>query len=135
MVLQRNHKRKGFPTFNDASHPFNPESMPKIYLHLNSTGGDIYASFAAVDAIKQSRLPVITIIEGMVCSGASLISIVGWKRRMNRHSYLMIHELSIVNWSGRYSELQEHAHSLQHDMKMMRQLYETHSLRRVSITD
>lgn len=56
------------------------EKPPPIYLHINSPGGDVFAALSAVDTIRLSPVPVITIVEGLAASAATLISIVGNER-------------------------------------------------------
>src|SRR5437667_8619093 len=53
------------------------ESIPKIYIHINSYGGSLHACFGVIDAIRNSKIPIITIIDGVACSGATLISVFG----------------------------------------------------------
>ena len=72
---------------------YNVES-PKIYLHINSYGGDLLSSFSSIDYIRNSKIPVVSIIEGCAASAATLMSIVCSKRYMTPHSFMLIHQLS-----------------------------------------
>ena len=49
---------------------------PNIYLHINSFGGCIYSALSTIDTILNSKIPVISIIEGSAASAATLISMV-----------------------------------------------------------
>jgi len=92
---------------------------PSIYLHINSTGGDLLSSFGTVDTILDSRVPIISIIEGCCASAASIIAMVCKKRYMTNHSFILIHQLS-TSVSGKYQELKE---DFENDTKFMEELY------------
>src|SRR5579885_1012972 len=51
----------------------NAEPNP-IYLHITSYGGSLLATFRAIDAIKRSKIPIYTVIDGYAASGATLMS-------------------------------------------------------------
>ena len=46
---------------------------PNIILHINSNGGNIIDALAAVDKIKSSKIPIISIVEGMAASAATFL--------------------------------------------------------------
>jgi ATP-dependent protease ClpP protease subunit len=92
---------------------------PSIYLHINSTGGDLLSSFGTVDTILSSRVPIISIIEGCCASAASIIAMVCKERYMTTHSFILIHQLS-TSISGKYQELKE---DFENDTKFMEELY------------
>ena len=77
-----------------------------IYIHIHSTGGDLFAGLALVDIIKNSNIKIITIIEGYAASAATLGAVVGNKRLMTENSYMLIHQLSSSFW-GKYAEVQD----------------------------
>ena len=52
----------------------------KIYLHINSFGGSVFASLATIDSIRNCKYPVVSIIEGAAASAATLISVVCHER-------------------------------------------------------
>ena len=83
----------------------NIDHLP-IYLHIHSDGGSILAAFAVIDAIKKSRVPVYSVIEGSVASAGTLISVVCSKRFMTPNAYMLIHQLSSVCW-GKMSEIED----------------------------
>ena len=64
-----------------------------IYLHVNSFGGGVFAAFHAVDVIKQSAIPVHTIVEGATASAGTLMSCVGVKRYIRPHATMLIHQV------------------------------------------
>ena len=77
-----------------------------IYLHINSYGGYLDDGFAAVDFIKQSDIPIHTVVEGRCASAATLMSVVGVKRYMSEHSRLLIHQLRGGMW-GKMADMEE----------------------------
>jgi ATP-dependent Clp protease protease subunit len=80
------------------------QDIVPIYLHINSSGGDYFSGMALVDSIRKSKVPVYTIGEGAVASMGSIIFIAGKKRFINKHSYILIHEIrSFV--SGTFSNI------------------------------
>ena len=79
---------------------------PPIKLHINSYGGSVFAGLSAVDYIKNSKIPVHTIIDGCAASAATLISCVGARRFMHRNACMLIHQLSGLMW-GKFQEMQD----------------------------
>ena len=78
--------------------------VPDIKLHINSPGGSLFDGLAAVDYIRKCKVPVHSIIEGAAASAATLISVMAHKRSINKHSYMLIHQLSSASF-GKYEEL------------------------------
>lgn len=70
------------------------EFEPIIYLHINSYGGYILDALSGVDAIKDSKIPITSIIEGAAASAATLLSIVASHRQITKNSSMLIHQLS-----------------------------------------
>ena len=100
---------------------YNVES-PNIYLHINSYGGDILSCFSSIDYIRNSKIPVISIIEGCAASAATLLSIVCSKRYMTSHSFMLIHQLSSCAY-GKYEELKDDMENSDRFMDMIYDLY------------
>ena len=48
-----------------------------IYLHINSFGGVVFHALSCLEYIKNSKYPIITIIEGPCASAGTLISLMG----------------------------------------------------------
>ncbi len=99
---------------------------PKIYIHINSLGGGIFQAFSAVDAIRSSKIPVVTIIEGCAASAATLISISGHERCITPNSYMLIHELSGLCW-GKYSDMKDECKNLDLFMNKIKDMYIQHT--------
>jgi len=98
----------------------------KIFLHINSYGGSVFAGLAATDCILGSPVDVTTVIDGCAASAATLMSIVGTHRLMSKHSFMLIHQLS--GWiSGKYAELQDDMKNNDLLMKTIKNIYEEHT--------
>lgn len=95
---------------------------PEIYLHINSEGGSIFDGLAVVDAILESPVPVVTIVEGMAASAATLISVVGARRLIKPNAHMLVHQLSTTMW-GKMSELMDEMHNCTHLMGMIKRIY------------
>lgn len=92
---------------------------PNIYLHINSNGGCLMSAFATVDAIKNSRIPIVSIVEGCAASAATIISMVCHKRYITPNSFMLIHQLS----TGVYGKYEEIKDDFINDTKFMERLY------------
>jgi ATP-dependent Clp endopeptidase proteolytic subunit ClpP len=98
----------------------------KIFLHINSYGGSVFAGLAATDCILSSPVGVTTIIDGCAASAATLMSVVGTYRMIHKHSFMLIHQLS--SWtSGKYAELQDDMKNNDLLMKTIKNIYEEHT--------
>ena len=99
------------------------ESQPaSIFLHINSHGGDLFTGLAAVDEIIKCDVPITSIIDGCAASAATLMSIVADHRQINKHAYMLIHQLSSGMW-GKYSELKDEIENLDRLMEMIKSIY------------
>jgi len=95
---------------------------PHIKLHINSPGGSLFDGLAAVDYVRKCKVPVHSIIEGMAASAATLISVMAHKRSINKHSYMLIHQLS-SGLVGKYEELVDDMENNKTLMKAIKQIY------------
>ena len=97
----------------------------KIYLHINSYGGELLACFSTVDYIRNCPIPVVSIIEGCAASAATLISVVAKERYMTQSSWMLIHQLRGGYW-GKFDEMEE---DLSNSKKFMEKIYEIYEER------
>ena len=98
----------------------------EIWLYINSYGGDIFDGFSAMDAIINSEVKINTVIDGAAASASTLLSVVGHKRYMKKHSYVLIHQLSSGAW-GNFEQLKDHSENLDKFMKMIKEVYKQHT--------
>ncbi len=96
---------------------------PNIYLHINSLGGCLLSAFSTIDTIKNSRVPVVSIIEGCAASAATIMSMVCSKRYITENSFMLIHQLS-TSASGKYEEMKD---DFMNDTKFMDLLYKLYA--------
>ena len=93
-----------------------------IFLHVNSHGGDLFAGLAAMDEIRKSKTPIISIVDGCAASAATLMTIAAHKRQINKHAYMLIHQLSSGMW-GKYKEMKDEMENYDNMMKTIREIY------------
>jgi ATP-dependent protease ClpP protease subunit len=102
-----------------------PELCP-ILLHINSNGGNIFAALSAVDYIRNTEAPVHTIIDGCAASAATLMSVAGKRRFINRNAFMLIHQLSA--WQGgTYEQLKDEQKNNDMLMKVIMAIYQKYS--------
>jgi len=93
-----------------------------IFLHVNSHGGDLFDGLAAMDEIRKSKVPIISIVDGCAASAATLMTIAADKRQINKHAYMLIHQLSSGMW-GKYKEMKDEIKNVDSMMKTIRKIY------------
>lgn len=103
------------------------EMTPKpIMLHINSYGGSVFAGFWAVDIIRQSKIPIDTIVEGASASCGTIMSVVGRKRYIRPTASMLIHQLS--SWfGGKMTEIDDDYQNLEQMMKTIKKIYQDHT--------
>ena len=95
---------------------------PPIELYICSDGGDVFASMAAVDKIMNNAVPIHTFCEGVVASGATLISSAGAKRFITKNSCMLIHQVSSGLW-GNYMQFKDEMKNLELIMTLIKSVY------------
>jgi len=100
---------------------------PPIRLHITSNGGSVFAAFRAINCLKSLRVEVHTIIDGYAASAATLISVCGDKRYINKYSNMLIHELrSATSWN-KMSELEDEVENMRLIMNQIKDIYVEHT--------
>ena len=94
----------------------------KIYLHINSFGGSIFAALAAIDNLINSKAPVTSIIEGCNASAGTLLSLVCKHRLINQNSYMLIHQLSSM-LGGKMEEIKDEFSNLENIYNTIKSIY------------
>lgn len=95
---------------------------PPIYLHINSYGGIIFHGIAGMDTILQSKVPVVTIVDGCCASAGTFLSVVGTKRLIHENAFMLIHQLHGLSW-GNYRELKDDAANHDRLMDVIKSVY------------
>jgi len=98
----------------------------KIFLHINSYGGSVFAGFSSVDYIRNCNVPTVSVIDGCAASAATIMSVVAAHRQINKHAYMLIHQLSSGMW-GKYQEQKDTMENNDRLMQMILSIYEEHT--------
>lgn len=99
----------------------------KIYLHINSFGGSVFAALSSVDTIMGSKYPIVSIIEGGSASAATIMSCVCSERVITPNAYMLIHQISSGFW-GKMEEIKDEFKNVRKLMKRLKKIYKTHTL-------
>jgi len=100
---------------------------PPIRLHITSNGGSVFAAFRAINCIKSLSVEVHTIVDGYAASAATMISVCGDKRYINKYSNMLIHELrSATSWN-KMSELEDEVENMKKIMDQIKDIYVEHT--------
>ncbi len=101
---------------------------PEIHIHINSGGGSIFAGISMMETVlRLKKFATFTIhVEGIVASAATFISIVGDKRVIHSHSYMLIHQLSSFSW-GNYAQMKDDSENRDELMRLIKDLYKNYS--------
>ncbi|MHA7139802.1 head maturation protease, ClpP-related [Rossellomorea arthrocnemi] len=76
-------------------------SANHIDVHINSYGGDVFDGIAIYNQLKNHKATIVTHIDGIAASAASIIAMAGDEVVMNVGSMLMIHEGSTMAWGNK----------------------------------
>lgn len=98
----------------------------KIFLHINSNGGSVFMGLSCMDEILNSKIPVHTIIDGCCASAATFLSIVGAKRYIHKHAFILIHQIS-SDFYGKYDDFLDHKENLDKFMHIVKNIYLKHT--------
>lgn len=120
LQLNRHLRNKGIDLQREAM--VQDREPAHIFLHIHSYGGGIFAGMAGMDEIIKSIVPVYTMVDGCCASAATFLSVCGKKRFINRHAYMLIHQLSSFMW-GKYEEFKDELKNLDKIMAMIKQVY------------
>lgn len=87
-----------------------PESV-QLVIWINSNGGDVLAAIEAINLMRSSPIPVVTIINGCAESAALLVAMAGHRRFAFNNAWGMAHHFS-TGMEGSYHDLMD---SLKHN--------------------
>ena len=80
--------------WNKDDYGLDVNSRIPIEIHIQSGGGDLYASLQLVSAVESSITPIHTFAYGMVASASYLLFVSGHVRYLSKFATLLYHELS-----------------------------------------
>ena len=97
-----------------------------INLRINSPGGDVFDGFAIYNLLRQHEARVVTYVDGIAASIASIIALAGDEVRVAKNSFFMIHNPWTLAF-GNASELREVADRLDKIRGSIADTYVDHS--------
>jgi ATP-dependent protease ClpP protease subunit len=115
-----------YEAVNEANKNATVSTPSEVHLHLNSQGGDAYAGFAAYHILKKNPLPIITYVDGLVCSAATFLLMTGKKRVASKHAFVLIHQVS-TGFFGKYNDMIDEMQNTHDLMEACRNLYTDHT--------
>lgn len=98
-------------------------NFDNINLHIQSSGGSLLPSLALVDLIRVSDIPIYTHVDGYCASAASLITVVGAKRFINKYGVILIHQLKMGLEPSKYLEIKDQTDNADTLMNIIREIY------------
>lgn len=95
---------------------------PELFVHISTYGGCLYSSLMCYDSLKSKTYNVITIAEGYVASGGTIMMLGGKTRQIQKSAVMLIHQLS-TGMYGKFEELKEDFQNSEQDMKRLTKIY------------
>ncbi|MFN8528913.1 MAG: Clp protease ClpP [Anaerolineae bacterium] len=80
------------------THEMDEVPLTPIWLHVHSYGGSLFAGFSIADQLALVKSPLISVVEGICASAATLIAMSAAKRYILPNSFVLIHQLSTLMW-------------------------------------
>jgi ATP-dependent Clp protease protease subunit len=99
------------------------ENTPRVFIYIHSNGGDAFAGLSGMDHIRFNRVPVTTIVDGMVASAASFLLLGASVRKCMPNSFVRIHQVSIMGFDGKFDEFQDEYQNSNSLMDTVRNVY------------
>ena len=99
-------------------------SEPELFIHISTYGGCLYSSLMCYDSMKSKKYKIITIAEGYVASGGTIMMLGGALRQIQKSSVMLIHQLS-TGMYGKFEELHEEFQNSKQDMKRLVKIYQS----------
>lgn len=109
-----------------AQYRFSLPDAPPVHLHIQSYGGLVFSGFAALEMIRNNKVPIHTYVDGIAASAATFLAVAGTKRFMYKESVMLIHQLSTGFW-GKYEELLDEKKNADLLMQKIKGIYLTYT--------
>lgn len=98
-------------------------NIDEINLHMQSVGGSLLPSLGLVDLIRVSDIPINTYVDGYCASAASLVTVVGAQRFINRYGVILIHQLKMGIEPSKYLEIKDQSENADTLMQLIKEIY------------
>ncbi len=69
-----------------------PAAVEKVIVRINSPGGDVFEGFAIYQALLRDRRQIVTAVDGLAASAASVVMMAGDEINAAKTSMVMIHD-------------------------------------------
>lgn len=100
------------------------DTPPPLHLYIQSYGGYAHAGFSGHDQIKSLNVPVYTYVDGVAASAATLLTIAGTKRFIQKNSVMLIHQARAEYWGLiTHEELKDEMENSEKTMKIIKNIY------------
>lgn len=96
---------------------------PEINIFIHSDGGDVHAGLSGMDHIKNCKIHVNTIADGHVASAATFLLLGGHSKYIKEHTQVLIHQMSINGFWGKYDELKDEMSNSTKFMSLITNIY------------
>lgn len=99
-----------------------PDTVNEIRLHINSPGGEVFEGLAILNALRSHDARVVTVVDGIAASAASVIAVGSDELVMAKNSELMIHDA----WGlvvGNAEDMRDMAEKLDHFSNNIASIY------------
>lgn len=87
-------------TADDFVKTLNAIGAPKLNVHINSQGGEVFDAIAIHTALRAHSAHVTTHVDGVAASAASFIAMAGDTIKMARNATMMVHDASTLMWGN-----------------------------------
>jgi ATP-dependent protease ClpP protease subunit len=87
-------------TADDFVKQINSIAAPKINVHINSEGGEVFDGIAIHTALQMHSAHIVTHVDGLAASAASFIAMAGDTIKMARNATMMVHDASTIMWGN-----------------------------------
>jgi ATP-dependent protease ClpP protease subunit len=94
-----------------------------LNLHIQSQGGSLLPTFGLVDFIRTCDIPINTFVDSYCASAASLITVVGARRFINRHGLVLIHQLTMGMEPSKFVEIKDQTENANTLMSLIKDIY------------
>lgn len=101
----------------------NEGRFSNLNLHIQSQGGSLLPTFGLVDFIRTCDIPINTFVDSYCASAASLITVVGARRFINRHGLVLIHQLTMGMEPSKFVEIKDQTENANTLMSLIKDIY------------
>ena len=99
-----------------------------IMLHIHCPGGEVDAGLAAMKLVYNSKIPIITVIDGLAASAATYMCMVSNLRLINPHGHMLIHQpTNNFPIKGKFQNIEDKYIRIKKYMKTLTQIYKNYS--------